>query len=99
VQENPGPVTWRSHQTTECLVHLDHAGDLINPLEGLVAGKSDAMSFRQTRVLYGIHFRQRRSYDHRMPDAAAECVNALREARTEHEKERVTGAERRVDPG
>src|SRR6188768_1753038 len=87
-----------AHQATKRLVHLGHAGNLIDAAEGRLAAESVPSGLRHTGTLHRIHFREGRTHDHRVSDMSAQRVDALSETGSEHEKKGVASPEGRLHP-
>lgn len=97
VEQDAGSLTGSSYQTSQSLVYLLHAGDLIDLSKSgvLALGLQDV----HARALHGVDLWKRGSDDHGVRHAAAEQVDALREAGTQHEKEGVRKQEGFLNPG
>ncbi len=87
VEENSGAVAGGADEAAEGLVDALHGGDLVNRVEGFVAG--ELAEFSHAGVLEGVDFGEGRADDHGVGDAAAEEIDAFGVAAAEDQEEGV----------
>ena len=96
MEEDAGALAGGAHEAAEGLVHLGHAGNLVNTAESCFA--PEVAQFGDTRALDGVHLGKSGADDHGVGDAAAEQVDALGKTGAKDEKERVGEDEGFLDP-